>query len=314
MKLKLDFSVPKNVLELSHEDSIVMLGSCFSDEMSEHFLNSGYRVLSNLFGTLFHPTAIANVVKSSISGDSKVHLLQQDDLFFSWDSAHKLFGQSESEIIELINSKRVELKSRVLEGNLLVFTFGTAWSYRLNETGRLVGNCHKKPQDLFTKELSDVGDLINIWQVLLKELFSLNPKLQIVFTASPVRHIKDGVVENNRSKARLIELIHALVESNERTFYFPSYEILIDELRDYRFYAEDLVHPSKQAVAYIWDCFEKFAFDDETININNEVRSVNRSLNHRRISLDYDGDRMHLKKIENKKQDLTAKHPSIFWK
>lgn len=311
MKFKLNFDVLEGILNLSHKDSAILIGSCFSDEMNAHYSFSGYHVLSNPFGTIFHPTAIYNVINSSLIDNEHVDTLEADGLHYSWDSAHKVYGGTSEDLNETILSLRKKIKTELLNAGLLIVTFGTAWGYRLKESGLLVGNCHKAPANSFIKELSSVDEMKQKWDNLIPLLKTQNPNLKIVFTVSPVRHKKDGLSENNRSKARLIELAHYLVEKYDKTFYFPSYEILIDELRDYRFYAEDLVHPSSQAIEYIWEKFERFAFTLDTIALNDRVRSLNRALRHKSNNQDSRAEADRVAKLEADKDALLRAYPEI---
>ena len=279
MKLKLDFTIDKSHIDFTYHDSAVLIGSCFSDEIGQHFMKNGFRAEINPFGTLFHPTAIANVLKASIDESTDVSIYQRDDLFFSWDTASKIYAYSEAELMEKIIETRQKLREQLLNGRILVITFGTTWQYALSETNHVVGNCHKAPQHLFSKTLTYGEKMHAQWKSLIVQLKTLNPSLEIVFTVSPVRHIKDGIVENNRSKARLIELAHTLVSEHQLS-YFPSYEILIDELRDYRFYQSDLVHPSDDAVNYVWDSFAEYILDSETMERMNQRSRLLAMLNH----------------------------------
>ena len=312
MEFKLDFAIPEAVLQTSHKDSIVLLGSCFSDEMSGKLSAAGFSVLANPFGTLFHPVALVNVLNASLDESTSVDVLERDGLFFSWDSAGRIYGHSEVELIERITKTRTTVKKAIGEADLLVITFGTAWGYRHADLDKLAGNCHKAPASTFTKELSLLQPMAENWMKLLDRLHAFNPELKVVFTVSPVRHKKDGLIENNRSKARLIELVHWLTEEAE-VHYFPAYEILIDELRDYRFYAKDLIHPSEEAIQYIWERFQRFALTPEAQELGRRVVSIRQSLEHKSLHPGSTADQERLKRAEQRRDELLAAHPELAW-
>lgn len=310
MKLILDFAVEKSHIDFTYRDSAILIGSCFSDEIGQHFTQNGFRVEINPFGTLFHPTAIANVLKASIKESTDVSIYQRDDLFFSWDAASKIYAFSETDLIQKIIETRQKLRAQLLKSRLLVITFGTAWQYALSETNQLVGNCHKAPQNLFLKGLTSVEEMHAQWQPLITQLKALNPSLEIVFTVSPVRHIKDGIVENNRSKARLIELAHTFVGEYQLN-YFPSYEILIDVLRDYRFYQSDLVHPSDEAVNYVWKSFAECMMHPETLELMSQRSRLLAVLNHASLHPGSRADKESKAKARKKLEVFKSKHPEL---
>ena len=196
----LPISIPISEKKISHQDQIILLGSCFSDEMSAYFKRGAFQEFSNPFGTIFHPYCIANQIIDSISLNKKVRSVKRNDLFFDYESGGKLFARSEEELISLILDKRDDLHDQLKKGTHLFITFGSAFAYRLHADGKLVANCHKQKTDLFKKELSDTDEIIKHWKLCLDLLKSINPNICIHFTVSPVRHSKEGLPENNRSK------------------------------------------------------------------------------------------------------------------
>lgn len=313
MKLHLSFDIPPNSKQFTHRDQFLLIGSCFSDEIGKHFIQNGFRAEINPFGTLFHPTAIANVLKSSIDQLAEVRIHQRDDLFFSWDAASKIYAFSEAELMMNVIEVRRKLRNHICQSSMLVITFGTAWQYELNEEKIVVGNCHKAPQHLFSKTLTSVEEMRAQWKPLIAQLKRVNPTLEIVLTVSPVRHVKDGIVENNRSKSRLIELVHALVDEYKLT-YFPSYEILIDELRDYRFYQSDLVHPSDEAVKYVWERWTATFFATPTAELVRKIAAVQQALEHQSIHPGSKADKERVRSAIEQKKKLSQDHPEICWK
>ncbi len=263
MNLVLDFEIPKSTISLNHGDGIVLQGSCFSDEMLIQLKNAGHTVSGNHFGTIFHPSMIAFNLLNLFEEKVEERITQRDDLFFSWDASSNVFGYSKEELATSLAFQRESLLNELESAKILVVTFGTAWGYERADTNELVANCHKFPGAEFQKFLSSPYEMTQDWVIAIEKLVQFNPDLQIVFTVSPVRHVKDGLVENNLSKARLIEVVQQLsLEPN--CHYFPSYELLIDVLRDYRFYAKDLVHPSQSAIEFIWNAFESTYFSEKS--------------------------------------------------
>lgn len=311
MQFKLNTSINPADFNIKHGDGIVMLGSCFSDNMSLYFEKSGFEVLGNPFGTLFHPFPIEKLINQSINGLDDFNAFDRDGLWLSWDASSKLYGESKDELHQIVNQGKRKLKTVLSEAKLLVITLGSSWGYT-HESYGTVANCHKMPSSIFTKELSTVDEMRERWDSTTSALKKLNPDLSIVFTVSPVRHKKDGLVENNRSKARLIELAHRLADDHGS--YFPSYEIIIDELRDYRFYKSDLVHPSDDATKYVWDKFKDYIFSDETQSLIKEIENVNSTLSHRSLHPNLKADQDRIEKANDLKSKLSAKHQGIYWK
>ena len=312
-KFLIPFDVPISSFNVKHGDQLLFLGSCFSDEMSRKSVYYGFNVLSNPFGTIFHPEVIARNLNDALNGhDDAQRILKRNDLFFSWDASGTVFGYSQKEVTEKINSQKIILKNAILHSKVLFITFGTAWGYRLNETGLLVANCHKVNGSSFTKELTDVDALENSWIQTIELIQRLIPALNIVFTVSPVRHIKDGLIENTQSKSILIELVRRL-KAKQSVSYFPSYEIMIDELRDYRFYKKDLVHPSEEAIDYIWDKFQSCYFSSETITLNKTIERYRLAEHHKSLyenSQDYIQFKL---KMEKEKEVFLKQNKEVIW-
>lgn len=255
------------------------MGSCFSDELEPYFRNSGFDVLSNPFGTLFHPLALSSVIKSSLGENEALDVFKRSDLFFSWDASSKIVGMKEEALKANLLTQRRSTREKIVEAQTIIVTFGSAFGYFNKSLGKIVANCHKAPNHLFEKRLSSVDEMLADWIETIDQIRAVNPTIQFLFTVSPVRHTKDGLVENNRSKARLIELAHRICEETG-AHYFPSYEIVMDQLRDYRFFAKDLVHPNALAVDYVWEQFSQVAFTEETLKIIKKVNEYVKMTQH----------------------------------
>lgn len=279
MKLQLDFEAIKSERKINFGDKITLLGSCFSDEMAVQLKLSGFEVESNPFGTIFHPTALANLI---LKDEFESSIIQRDNLFFSWVSSGVIYDVTKQNLLKKLNTIQVNLFESIKNSQFLFITFGTSFAYENDEYGTVVANCHKIPNSSFIKVLSSVGEMLQDWELSLERIYALNPMIQVVFTVSPVRHIKDGLIENNRSKARLIELTNRLSEMTN-ALYFPSYEFVIDVLRDYRFYKEDLIHPNNQAVKFVYNQLEDVFMSNETKLLSDQVRKLRLLKSHKTL-------------------------------
>lgn len=266
---------------VSHESTLVFVGSCFAENLSKKLTLHGFHVLANPFGVLFHPFAIAKVLSNALKGVTfKPSVVQREDVFLSWDTNGSFYGIDFQCYIEKLDAISHELKKQLQNTNVLFLTFGTAWVYNHLESKQYVANCHKFPAQQFEKSLASVAQMNEMLKTVFDTLLKLNPSLKIVLTVSPVRHVKDGIVENTRSKARLIELVHTLVESNQSVYYFPAYELVLDELRDYAFFEADGVHPNDYAIERIWDYFTACFFDAKTNELATQFAALSKQFNH----------------------------------
>lgn len=312
MDFKLNFEIPKADFTIQHGDSILFLGSCFSDEIANKSAYHGLKVQSNPFGTVFHPNLLSQFITDSINEIETERVLNRGDLYFSWDANSTVFDFSEAHLIEKLHTLRSDFKNQLKQVKAIFITFGTAWAYRRKDDTLLVANCHKVPASEFDKELIEVEEMYFQWMETVEKLKELNPKLEIVVTVSPVRHIRDGLIENNQSKAILLDLVRRLIKHSEVT-YFPSYEIIIDELRDYRFFKTDRVHPSEEAIEYVWKQFENIYCTAETININSKVAGFRKSINHKSIHENSKENQERKSKTEESLKDFLKKNPTILF-
>jgi hypothetical protein len=308
--LKLELDIQPFQTKISHSNKIILIGSCFSDEMGSHFHKNGFDSLSNPFGTVFHPTPIARLIIETIDGIKTERIFSREDLYFSWDTSGTIFGFSSVELDEMIEKKRKLFLKFIKESSHLFITFGTSIGYQQQNSNIIVANCHKQSKNHFFKSMTDLDVLKEEWKTAMYKLKTVNPNLQIIFTVSPVRHTRDGLIENNRSKSRLFELISHL-ETKFKAFYFPSYEIMIDELRDYRFYDSDLIHPNKLATNYIWNRLAEKIFDQKTIFICEEIQAISNLKNHKIIHQN-SIESIKFEKIRQQKiNEFNIKYPKI---
>jgi hypothetical protein len=288
--------------QLSHGDKIVLMGSCFSENIGAKLRYFGFDAMVNPFGTIFHPMALANLLDPK-SFDT-IRPVERAEFFYTYETHSDIHGLDEDSMLEMLFARQAIMKSYLSEARLLVITFGSAWGYYLEN--EIVANCHKMPGLLFEKRLTKLDEMISRWQVLVNDLKIKYPKLNIVFTVSPVRHTKDGIIENQHSKSRLIELVHQL-----DALYFPSYEIQMDDLRDYRFYEADLIHPNATAVDYIFEKFAAVAIAEEARSYFPAIHKFRMFEAHQIKPWNEHRYEKHEKEIETKKIELLKQIPNI---
>lgn len=300
---KLEFDIPKSPEKITLSDSVCLIGSCFSDEIGAHLSGNKFNSLSNPFGTIYNPYSIFKLLADQ--AESK-HIVQCQEVFYHWDAHGIVSGLSAEKTQALFEQKRKDFQSYLAKANWLVITLGTAIVYEYEKVG-IVANCHKVPSANFNKRLLDKNEIIGQFSKLHSHLENINPNINILFTISPVRHIRDGLIENNRSKAILLDAVHSIKEMYKKVQYFPSYEILIDELRDYRFYESDMIHPSNAATKYVWERFSQTFFNQETLDTLAEWGKIRASLNHKPFQPQSKSHQTFLKNTLKKLQHMNEK-------
>ncbi|WP_332033918.1 GSCFA domain-containing protein [Kaistella sp.] len=284
MKFRTEVQIPVSDTALEIDDRVFSIGSCFASEISDLLKTGQIQTLNNPFGTIFNPFSINQAVKRLYHSEfyAEDDLIKFNEEVISLDHHSKFNSRFVHQTLEKINAE-IELGNRFLqETNWVIITYGTSFVYEFLPKKKLVANCHKIPGKYFEKRLLthlEITDAVYETVTLLKDICKEN--VQILFTVSPVRHTKDGMVENNLSKAKLIAAIHEILPEFENCHYLPVYEILMDDLRDYRFYKEDLIHPSRQAVQYIWEKFGSAYFSDETMDFVEENFKIAKALDHK---------------------------------
>ncbi|AOW09382.1 GSCFA domain-containing protein [Flavobacterium gilvum] len=284
MNFRTKIAIPKNPNPINYNSKIVSLGSCFAENMGDKFQYFKFQSATNPFGIIFNPVSIEKIVDRVINYD----LFTEEDIFFHNERWHcfevhsDLSHSDKSKLFTNLNQILVETKKQLQEASHVIITYGTSWAYRNSDKDIIVANCHKVPQKQFTKELLSVATIEESIKKTVQLIQSINPKCNFIFTVSPVRHLKDGFVENQVSKAHLITSIFETTNNKQQTInYFPSYEIMMDELRDYRFYAEDMLHPNSVAIDYIWKRFREAAISETAYPTMDEVESIQKGLQHR---------------------------------
>ncbi|HEY1039350.1 MAG TPA: GSCFA domain-containing protein [Bacteroidia bacterium] len=313
MKLKLDFEIRPFEKKINPEDRLFFAGSCFSENIATLFERYKFNTITNTHGILYNPYSIA----VSMSDCLLAKQYTEKDLFYAnetWNSFHhhSRFSHPDKEkCLAGINEQITRAYAHLRSTDHAFITFGSAYAYKYLKTRELVGNCHKIPQQEFEKVLLTKEEIVENYQKLIRSLQNLNKNIHIIFTVSPVRYTRDGVVENNLSKAVLLQAIHELVNTNACCTYFPAYEIVNDELRDYRFFEEDMVHPNNMAINYVWERLVNAGFSEKTKELVNELELILKAVAHRPFNENSEGHAKfkaaHLKKC----RDLASRFPLI---
>tara|TARA_B100000795_G_scaffold94767_1_gene69494 strand:- start:3398 stop:4345 length:948 start_codon:yes stop_codon:yes gene_type:complete len=298
--------------QIDYQSNLLLLGSCFSENIGDKLRYFKFQSTQNPFGILFHPKAIENLITNAINKKaySSDDLMYQNEVWHSFDAHSSLSSANESVLLSKINSAISLTSKKLEEASHILITLGTSWVYRFIETDTIVANCHKIPQKKFLKELLTVAEITESLEAIIVLLKSVNKNVSITFTISPVRHLKDGFIENTQSKSHLISAIHTII-NKQNVSYFPSYEIMMDELRDYRFYAEDMIHPNKTAVNYIWGKFVDTWFSEETNSTMKEIDEIQKGISHRPFHENSEQHQQFLLKLEQKKSSLQERLPFI---
>lgn len=288
LKFKLTLQAKRSEHSISYRDKLFLIGSCFSENIGAKLHTHLFDVMENPHGILFNPISVAQSLSDCIENKkyTEADLFFLNEVWNSWQHHTRFSGITTKEALEKINNSIQHAHTFLKNTDYIIITLGSAWVYQLNHQspytkGLVVANNHKAPASWFDKSLIQSQQLVKVLNKIVQDLFVLNAHLKIIFTISPVRHLREGLVENNRSKALLIQAVHEVVDAMEKTSYFPSYEYVIDDLRDYRFYAEDLVHPNYAASQYVWEKFVETYCNDSTQEIMKQVAEIQLAMSHK---------------------------------
>ncbi len=276
-------SIPKPDFQISHSTSSVFIGSCFADNIGLKLKQYKFPVEHNPFGVLYNPVSVMNNLESVI----KKKVYTESDLFFyndqwlSFNHYSAFSNTDKKECLKQINSRIGSASEFLKNTSYLFITFGTAWVYEFKKSGQIVANCHKIPANEFKRYLLNPKDIVDTCKILYKKLKEYNPEIKIIFTVSPIRHWKDGAEMNQVSKSILLLSIYQLRKEFPGIYYFPVYEIFMDELRDYRFYGADMLHPSEIAIDYLWNRFIETYIDEKSLTAINDIEKLNKAINHK---------------------------------
>lgn len=322
MKLQTEIPLKPEKNQIDYASKILLLGSCFSENIGEKFDYFKFQNLQNPFGVIFNPVSIERLIVRAVENRafSEEDIFQHKGIWKCFEVHSELSSLDKSEFLKNLNSALQNLREALFSSTHIIFTFGTAWVYRtINastplSTGKIVANCHKLPQQNFAKELLSMEEISKSLQTIFYKISTVNPAAVLINTVSPVRHIKDGFSENSLSKAHLISAIHqslSLPMQSKRHYYFPSFEIMMDELRDYRFYAEDMLHPNKTAIEIIWQKFSKVWISSETETLQKEIASIQNGLKHRPFNPEGADHLQFSEKLQQKITSLKKLFPHI---
>lgn len=299
---------------IDYNSNILLVGSCFAENMGNKFNYFKFQNVLNPFGILFHPIAIQtlleNVINKTVYSENSIFF--HNEQWHCFEAHSKLSKVSQEDLLQELNKEILTTYNQLIKATHVIITLGTAWVYRLKETNSVVANCHKVPQNKFTKELLSIKAIEQSVLAIINYIRQVNTNAAVIFTISPVRHIKDGFVENTQSKAHLISAIHNIINAKpNKSHYFPAYEIMMDELRDYRFYDSDMLHPNQTAIDYIWEKFINVWLSDNAIKTMAVVSAINKGLLHKANNPNTQAHKTFLEELKFKQADLQNKYPQI---
>lgn len=291
----------------------MLLGSCFAENMGNKFDYFKFQSITNPFGIIFNPVSLEKLIRRAVENRT----FTENDIFFHNELWHcfevhsELSNSDKDAFLDSLNDLIRSTNQQLNDSTHIIITLGTSWVYRNIESNEIVANCHKVPQKQFTKELLSISQTEESLQNIVSFIHSVNPNCNFIFTVSPVRHIKDGFVENTLSKAHLIAAVHSSIPQLPSSNYFPSYEIMLDELRDYRFYTEDMLHPNQTAIDYIWIQFFENYISESEFGLMNEICTIQKGLQHRPFNPDTESHQKFLKNLKTKMTTIERKLPFI---
>ncbi|MBS7785739.1 GSCFA domain-containing protein [Flavobacterium sp. CYK-55] len=313
MQLHTIFSVKADAHPINYQSNLVLLGSCFAQNMGEKFSYFQFKASINPFGIIFNPISLKKIIERAVNNQ----MFTPADFFFHnerwqcFELHSELCHHQAEELLNELNLILKQFKTDLQNASHIVITLGTAWVYRHLTSQQIVANCHKVPQTAFHKELLSVEQIKQSLSEITELVRNLNPKVRFVFTISPVRHLKDGFVQNQQSKAHLISALHEFLATDANSSYFPAYEIMMDELRDYRFYADDLLHPNALAIEYIWQKWTVSHINSDCYATMNEVDSIRKAIAHKPFHPNSEGHQRFLSQLQIRIQNLQSQFDFI---
>jgi hypothetical protein len=321
---RLALDIPSFPQKINHRHKLFLSGSCFTEHITKQLSHNKFTTIENPNGILFNPASIA----ASVVSYTEQKLYSEEDLFYynelwnSWDHHSRFSHPDKQTALQQINNAQQAAHAFLKQADWLILTLGSAFVYEWiekpsplypvkNRDSDIVANCHKVPANRFRKRLLTTEEVFTVLDNLRYRLMLFNPAIKVIYTISPVRHARDGLVENNKSKAILIQAVHHMVEKFENHFYFPAYELVIDDLRDYRFYAEDMVHPNYLATAYVWEKFTAACIDPRCYALMKEMEKINIAVKHRPFNPASAAHRQFLSSYLTKVQALQDQYPYL---
>lgn len=313
MEFHLSFPVAPLEPAIQYQDRLLLMGSCFAEEIGAKLQQHRFHTLLNPHGILYNPLSMVAALQRYLDGKAytKAELFLHEDLWHSWDHHSRFSGTDPDAVLAGINASMEAATTALETGDWLVLTLGSAFVYQLKENNRMVGNCHKVSSASFYKRMVTPEEVVSALDNFMHRLFFRNRKINILFTVSPVRYVRDGVVENNLSKSVLLQSVHHLVNKFDRLYYFPAYELVIDDLRDYRFYKDDMVHPNETAIRYVWEQFVKAAVHPASQDVLKTVTDLLRAKEHRPFNPESSQHRQFLRTYAQRVKQLMQAHPDM---
>ena len=319
MDFHLQFSPKQLSQKINHRHKLLLMGSCFTENIGDKLVAHKFSVLQNPNGILFNPVSVKQAVENYIANK----VIDENDLFYlneswhSWQHHSRFSGITKEDAVNKINISTRTAHHYLKQTDFIIITLGSAWVYELTDKAdnkkinTVAANNHKAPADWFNRRLLTNEEVIHEIESIVSQLQNFNPHIKIIFTISPVRHLREGFVENNRSKAALINGVHLATETFSNVFYFPAYELVIDDLRDYRFYAEDMVHPNYAATNYVWQKFMATCIDEPAQQLMQEINEINAAINHKPFNPSSAAHKDFKLKYRNIIQTMQQKHPYL---
>ncbi|MHA4847253.1 GSCFA domain-containing protein [Flavitalea antarctica] len=313
MNFQLSFTPDKFQEPIRHHHRMFMIGSCFTENIGKRLAALKFDTLQNPNGIIYDPVSITNSLVSYIEQKTyqSADLVYLDDLWHSWQHHGSFSDVDDHAVLNTINASQQKAHEFLKQADWVFITLGSAFSYSLVESGESVANCHKAPARSFNKRLLTIEEIKSSLDTCIHRLFHFNPSVRIIFTVSPVRYVRDGLVENNLSKSRLIEVVQHIVQKFRKLYYFPAFELVIDVLRDYRFFKEDMVHPNEQAIDFVFEAFSLAAFEESTLELVKEIDKINAALNHRPLHANTPADQKFRQNLLGKITALQSKYPHL---
>ena len=312
MDFKIEFPIKVPDSLLSFDSSFFFAGSCFAENMASKMqdlmLNQEFLYHGILFNPISLSKAFQQILNQEIPTDSQV--LETNGIYLSWNHHGSVYKKDKQELIKFISEKNKKQYQSLKDANYLIISFGTAFAYELIETNQIVANCHKIPAKSFQKRLLSIKEIVTDWKNCIQQIQTLNPDLNIIFTVSPVKYLKDGIHENNLSKSTLLLAVNELCKI-EKCTYFPAFEIVQDELRDYRFYGNDMAHPNEQAIQYVWEKFIHNYFDKNSKEAIKELNQFFMLKNHRILHEGTTEHQQFINKLSEKEKEIKMKYPFL---
>ena len=313
MDFRTKVPIKEGLPKIEHSSGVFLIGSCFVENIGDKLEWFRFKNLQNPTGIIFHPSPIRKFFQRISNNED---FKEQDVMEFNggWQTleAHSdMRRSSREECLQDLNAALSESRDFIKKASHVIISLGTAWGYIYEGRDTIAANCHKIPQNKFTRELSSVKEIMNDLEVIEHSISELNEKAKIIFTISPVRHLKDGFSENQHSKAQLISALHDFIDASKSSSYFPSYEIMMDELRDYRFYAEDMVHPNQVAVDYIWEKFQEVWIASEASEVMKKIDTIKKGLSHRPFNETSEAHQKFRRDLQQKIEKLEKEYPEI---